>query len=133
MLKSAYDVASLALSIKAWGRELGFQEVGIAGTDLSVAETRLADWLARGWHGDMNYMARHGSRRSRPGDLVPGTLRVIACRMNYVAHRGDGWSELADGRRAYVAKYARGRDYDKVLRVRVQKLGDRVAAEVGEF
>jgi len=133
MLKSAYDVASLALSIKAWGRELGFQEVGITGTDLAGAETRLAAWLARGWHGDMDYMARHGTRRSRPADLVPGTLRVIACRMNYVAQSGDGWADLADGQRAYVAKYARGRDYHKVLRVRLQKLADRVAAEVGEF
>jgi epoxyqueuosine reductase len=133
MLKSAYDVASLALSIKAWGRELGFQEVGITGTDLASAETRLADWLARGWHGDMDYMARHGTRRSRPADLVPGTLRVIACRMNYAAQPVDGWAELADGQRAYVAKYARGRDYHKVLRVRLQKLADRVAEEVGEF
>jgi epoxyqueuosine reductase len=133
MLKSAYDVASLALSIKAWGRELGFQEVGITGTDLASAETRLADWLARGWHGDMDYMARHGTRRSRPADLVPGTLRVIACRMNYAAQPDDGWAELADGQRAYVAKYARGRDYHKVLRVRLQKLADRVAEEVGEF
>src|SRR5476649_614042 len=133
MLKSAYDVASLALSIKAWGRELGFQEVGITGTDLASAETRLADWLARGWHGEMDYMARHGTRRSRPADLVPGTLRVIACRMNYAAQPDDGWAELADGQRAYVVKYARGRDYHKVLRARLQKLADRVAAEVGEF
>ncbi len=133
MLKSGYDVASLALSIKAWGRELGFQGVGIAGTDLSNAEKHLAAWLERGWHGEMDYMARHGTRRSRPADLLPGTLRVIACRMNYVAQPGDGWAELADGTKAYVAKYARGRDYHKVLRVRLQKLADRVAAEIGDF
>ena len=133
MLNSGYDVASLALSIKGWGRELGFQGVGITGTDLSSAETHLAAWLERGWHGDMDYMARHGTRRSRPAELLPGTLRVIACRMNYVSQPGDGWAELADGQRAYVAKYARGRDYHKVLRVRLQKLADRVVEEVGEF
>ena len=133
MQKAGDDYTGLAQAIKAWGRELGFQGVGIAGTDLSQAEERLAAWLEQGWHGEMDYMARHGQRRSRPPDLVPGTLRVISCRMNYVAQPGDGWAELADGRRAYVAKYARGRDYHKVLRARLQKLADRVAAEVGEF
>ena len=97
MLESGYDYASLALSIKAWGRELGFQAVGVADTDLSAAEGHLASWLGRGWHGEMDYMARHGTRRARPGDLVPGTLRVIACRMNYVAETGDGWPESMAG------------------------------------
>ena len=133
MLQSGYDAGSLALTIKAWGRELGFQAVGIAGTDLSSAETHLAAWLERGWHGDMEYMARHGTRRSRPGELVPGTLRVIACRMNYAAQLGDGWAELANDKRAYIARYARGRDYHRVLRGRLQKLADRIAEETGEF
>ncbi len=133
MPKTGYDVASLALSIKAWGRELGFQSVGIADTDLSSAEPRLAEWLERGWHGDMDYMARHGERRSRPADLIPGTVRVIACRMNYLPQDGDGWAELADQKHAYIAKYARGRDYHKVLRGRLQQLADRVGHEVGEF
>ncbi len=133
MLESGYDYASLALSIKAWGRELGFQAVGVADTDLSAAEAHLASWLERGWHGEMDYMARHGERRSRPGELVPGTLRVIACRMNYVAETGEGWPEISDDGRAYIARYARGRDYHKVLRTRLQKLADRIAGEVGEF
>ena len=133
MLESGYDYASLALSIKAWGRELGFQAVGVADTDLSAAEAHLASWLERGWHGEMDYMARHGERRSRPGELVPGTLRVIACRMNYVAETGDGWPEISNDGRAYIARYARGRDYHKVLRTRLQKLADRIAGEVGEF
>ena len=128
-----YDFASLAVSAKAWGRQLGFQGVGIADTDLSTAATHLAAWLARGWHGEMDYMARHGAARSRPADLVPGTLRVIACRMNYLPQDGDGWAELADGEHAYVARYARGRDYHKVLRSRLQKLADRIKSEVGEF
>jgi epoxyqueuosine reductase len=133
MLESGYDYASLALSIKAWGRELGFQAVGIANTDLAAAESHLASWLERGWHGEMDYMAHHGVRRSRPGELVPGTLRVIACRMNYVAEIGDGWPEITNDGRAYIARYARGRDYHKVLRTRLQKLADRISAEVGEF
>ncbi|MBS0336340.1 MAG: tRNA epoxyqueuosine(34) reductase QueG [Proteobacteria bacterium] len=133
MLESGYDYASLALSIKAWGRELGFQAVGVADTDLSAAESHLAAWLERGWHGEMDYMARHGERRTRPGELVPGTLRVIACRMNYVAGTVDGWPEITNDGRAYIARYARGRDYHKVVRTRLQKLADRIAAEVGEF
>ena len=128
-----YDFASLAVSVKAWGRELGFHGVGIADTDLSTAETHLAAWLARGWHGEMDYMARHGSSRTRPSEFVPGTLRVIACRMNYLPQDGDGWAELADGEHAYIARYARGRDYHKVLRSRLQKLADRIKSEVGEF
>ena len=126
-------MAALADQIKQWGAELGFQAVGIADVDLSEAGGRLAEWLGLGWHGEMDYMARHGVRRSRPADLVPGTLRVIACRMNYASQLGDGWPELADDRRAYVARYARGRDYHKVLRARLQKLADRIADEVGEF
>ncbi len=133
MLESGYDYASLALSIKAWGRELGFQAVGVADTDLSAAEAHLASWIERGWHGEMDYMARHGERRSRPGELVPGTLRVIACRMNYVAEVGEGWPEISNDGRAYIARYARGRDYHKVMRTRLQKLADRIAGEVGEF
>src|SRR5688500_2202838 len=89
---------SLSASIKQWGRELGFQAVGIADADLSSAEPRLLEWLARGWHGDMEYMARHGALRARPADLKPGTLRVISCRMGYLngekigraARRGRG-------------------------------------------
>src|SRR3954465_920993 len=116
------DLGSLALSIKSWGREAGFQEVGIAGTDLSNAEPHLAAWLERGWHGEMDYMARHGTRRSRPAELIPGTVRVIACRMDYLTASGDGWPQLGDDQHAYVARYARGRDYHKVLRSRLQQL-----------
>ena len=107
--------------------------MGVADTDLSAAEAHLASWLERGWHGEMDDMARHGERRSRPGELVPGTLRVIACRMNYVAEVGEGWPEISNDGRAYIARYARGRDYHKVMRTRLQKLADRIAGEVGEF
>ena len=133
MPNEGYDYASLAHSVRAWGRELGFQGVGITDTDLSGAEAHLAAWIARGWHGDMDYMARHGTRRSRPAELVPDTMRVIACRMNYAPDPREEWAQLADDNHAYIAKYARGRDYHKVLRSRLQRLADRIAGEVGEF
>ena len=114
--------------------ELGFQQVGIADCDLGPAEERLAEWLARGWHGDMDYMAAHGTRRSRPAELVPGTLRVIAVRMNYLPAAAKPASEvLDDPGAAYVSRYALGRDYHKVMRRRLQRLADRITAEVGPF
>ena len=97
------DHAALAAKIKHWGRELGFQAVGIADADLSAAEPRLAEWLQRGWHGEMDYMARHGVTRARPAALIPGTLRVISCRMNYRSGSVDERAALADPGRAYVA------------------------------
>jgi epoxyqueuosine reductase len=125
------DYAGLAQRIRGWGAELGFQGVGIAEADLSAAEPRLLDWLAKGWHGEMEYMARHGALRARPAELRPGTLRVISCRMNYANDVAEGISE--DGEQAYIARYARGRDYHKVLRDRLQKLCDRISEEVGPF
>ena len=104
------DYAKLAADTKRWGAELGFQAVGIADCDLSPAEPRLLEWLMRGWHGEMDYMARHGARRARPAELVPGTLSAICCRMNYASSLEDEWPAPADGRRACVARYARGRD-----------------------
>ena len=134
--KSAVDYAMLAAAIKAWGRELGFGAVGVADCDLAIAEKRLADWLAKGFHGEMDYMARHGTRRSRPQELVPGTLRVISVRLDY-QHQADAgaeaWGVIADADKAYIARYALGRDYHKVLRGRLQTLADRIQAEVGVF
>jgi epoxyqueuosine reductase len=127
----ASELASLTSRIKAWGRELGFQAVGIADADLSAAEPRLLEWLAQGWHGEMEYMARHGALRARPAELKPGTLRVISCRMNYLNDASQGLEEVDE--KAVIARYARGRDYHKVLRDRLQKLCDRIATEVGEF
>ncbi|HKI64761.1 MAG TPA: tRNA epoxyqueuosine(34) reductase QueG, partial [Burkholderiales bacterium] len=127
------DYGALAAMIKQWGRALGFQAVAIADIDLAAAEGRLAQWLRMGWQGEMDYMARHGTLRSRPAELVPGTQRVISCRMDYAPAGGDEWAALGDGRRAYVARYARGRDYHKLLRARLQKLCDRVRAETGAF
>ena len=128
------DFAALAARITDWGRELGFQQVGIAGIELGDDEAHLRDWLARGLHGSMDYMAAHGAKRSRPDELVPGTLRVISARMDYGTSDDDAaWATLADGERAYVARYALGRDYHKVLRGRLQKLADRIGDAVGPF
>jgi len=131
---AADDCAALAHDIKRWGKELGFQEIGIAGCDLSAAEARLLDWLGKGFHGDMDYMARHGVKRSRPAELVPGALRVIAARMNYRPSRAqESWDVIRDGGKAFISRYALGRDYHKVLRRRLQQLADRITAAVGEF
>ena len=127
------DLAPLAAAIKSWGVELGFQAVGIANADLGAAEARLAEWLARGFHGEMDYMARHGAKRARPAALVPGTLRVISARMDYRPAAADAEATLADRSKAYVSRYALGRDYHKVLRARLQRLADRIEGEVGEF
>ena len=128
------DASALAHAIKRWGAELGFQRVGIADCDLSAAETRLLDWLSGGWHGDMDYMARHGVKRSRPAELVPGTLRVIAVRMDYLPTGvRDSWEVLRDGAKAYISRYAMGRDYHKVMRRRLQQLADRITQETGAF
>ena len=127
------DYASIAQRIKDWGRELGFEAVGIAPADLSSAEPRLLDWLGRGWHGEMEYMARHGALRARPAELKPGTLRVISCRMDYLDDVPGSIAEELKPGNAYIARYARGRDYHKVLRGRLQQLCDRIEAEVGAF
>ncbi|MFN7085029.1 MAG: tRNA epoxyqueuosine(34) reductase QueG [Burkholderiales bacterium] len=128
------DFAALARDIKQWGKQLGFQEVGVAGCDLAAAEARLAEWLDKGWHGDMDYMAKHGAKRSRPAELVPGTLCVITARMNYAPPAvRDSRAVIGAPDKAFVSRYALGRDYHKVLRRRLQQLAERITQAVGEF
>jgi epoxyqueuosine reductase len=127
------DLGRLADNIKTWAQELGFQQAGIADVDLGEAETRLLDWLGRGRHGEMQYMAAHGTRRSRPAELVPGALRVISVRLDYMAPGTDIETVLADPTLGFVSRYALGRDYHKVLRGRLKRLAARVEAAVGEF
>lgn len=128
------DLAALAADIRRWGTELGFQAVGIADVALDEDAAHLADWLAAGLHGDMDYMQRHGTRRTRPEELVPGTLRVISVRMDYLPpDAAEPWSILSDGECAYVSRYALGRDYHKLMRRRLQQLADRIGAAVGPF
>ncbi|MEO8160647.1 MAG: tRNA epoxyqueuosine(34) reductase QueG [Arenimonas sp.] len=129
-----HDLSELANGIKRWAGELGFAQAGIAGVELAEDEAQLRDWLAQGLHGEMDYMARHGDKRSRPAELLPGTLRVVSVRMDYgTGDDAAAWDNLADGERAYVARYALGRDYHKLMRTRLQKLAERISAEVGEF
>jgi epoxyqueuosine reductase len=129
----------LVSRIQAWARELGFSQIGIAGVDLSSAEAGLAQWLAQGFHGEMHYMAAHGTRRARPAELVPGTVSVITARMDYLPRgTSEDWQAIEFDRlrrpgEAIVSLYARGRDYHKVMRTRLQKLADRIGEEVGAF
>jgi epoxyqueuosine reductase len=139
MTVSESNLASLALTIKAWGRELGFADIGIADVDLTQAEAGLQAWLAAGHHGEMDYMAAHGMKRARPPELVPGTVRVITARMNYLpSDADDDWrareqERAVDATAAVISIYARGRDYHKVLRARLQQLAERIQREIGEF
>lgn len=128
------DLADLKQRVVRWGSELGFQQVGVSDIDLAEAEDRLAQWIADDHHGEMHYMHRHGTKRSRPAELVPGTLRVISVRMDYLPEEQEKASALLDdASRAYVSRYALGRDYHKILRRRLQSLASRIEAAVGSF
>ncbi|UHQ18634.1 tRNA epoxyqueuosine(34) reductase QueG [Lysobacter sp. KIS68-7] len=131
--RNAPDPVLLAARIREIARAMGFQRVGIAGVELGPDETHLRDWLAQGLYGSMDWMARHGDKRSRPGELVPGTVRVISVGLDYGQDDTAAWDTLADGTRAYVARYALGRDYHKLMRNRLQALADRIAEEIGPF
>jgi len=132
--ESDVPLAALAAHIKTWGGELGFQRIGITDIDLSEPETRFLRWLAAGFHGEMTYMARHGIKRSRPERLIPGTVRVIAVRMDYQPpETAEPWSVLNQPDLGYISRYALGRDYHKVLRRRLQRLAERIAAAIGPF
>jgi epoxyqueuosine reductase len=131
MPQQGIDLSALAARIKSWGRELGFQKIGITAVDLADDEQRLLDWLAKARHGEMAYMARHGTRRARPAELVSGTVRVISARMDYLPAATDPARVLEDPSRGYVSRYALGRDYHKLVRGRLARLAGRLAAEVG--
>jgi len=124
-------------TLRQWAAELGFASLGVAGVDLSSVEGGLQAWLAAGWHGEMDYMARHGMARARPAELVPGTVSAIMVTLDYAPDDPDwierAWRTLASPERACVSRYALGRDYHKVVRSRLQKLAERIAAAVGPF
>jgi epoxyqueuosine reductase len=129
------SLSALSAQIKSWGKELGFAEIRIADVDLSHTEAGFQKWLDAGFHGDMAYMAAHGTKRSRPAELVPGTVRVISARMNYLSAdphwRAAEAQHTADT--AVISIYARGRDYHKVLRSRLQQLAEKISQQIGEF
>lgn len=124
-------------NIRRWGRDLGFDAIGFTRADTGDAPAQLAAWLAAGFHGEMDYMAAHvsevGLKRALPTELVPGTQSIITARMNYRPASADAQETLADPQRAYISRYALGRDYHKVMRARLQALADRMTAEIGEF
>ncbi|MCG8707615.1 tRNA epoxyqueuosine(34) reductase QueG [Brenneria sp. 4F2] len=128
-----YDLSELTQLIKQWGLALGFQQVGICDTDLSTEEPKLQAWLDKQYHGEMAWMSRHGMLRARPHELLPGTLRVISVRMNYLPAKAAFASTLNNPRQGYVSRYALGRDYHKLLRQRLKKLGDRIQSYCGEL
>ena len=128
------DMTNLKTEVLNWCAELGFQQAGISDIDLAEAEGRLAAWLEANFHGTMNYMQRHGTKRSRPDELVPGTLRVISVRMDYFPENQDEAMRLLEhDSRAYVSRYALGRDYHKVMRGRLRALARRIEDRVGGF
>ena len=128
------DPAALLADLRRWSEELGFSRLGIANIDLAADEAHFLDWLRAGFNGDMAYMSRHGVKRSRPAELLPGTVSCISVRMDYWPRdAADAEATLADPQVAYVSRYALGRDYHKLLRARLQRLCDRIAAAVGPF
>ena len=132
--KNPPDWDKLAANIQRWGHELGFQKLGISDTHLGEAESHLLNWLQEGRHGRMEYMARHGTKRSRPSELEPGTVSVISARLDYLPPKSAAPETiLADPHKAYISRYALGRDYHKLIRARMQKLATRIEQAIGPF
>ncbi|WP_031432804.1 tRNA epoxyqueuosine(34) reductase QueG [Methylomarinum vadi] len=132
--KNSPNPIQLAQQIKQWGLELGFQQIGISQTDLSEAEQHLQNWLGQGYHGNMEYMSRHGCKRSRPKLLVEGTRSIISARMDYLPEpQQQSDTQLKDPTAAFISRYALGRDYHKVIRNRLQKLANKIEQAIGPF
>ncbi len=128
------EMTALRAELTEWCAELGFQKVGVSDINLGDAEQRLQKWLTANFHGSMHYMVRHGSKRSHPNELVPGTVRVISVRMDYFPEQQDSAKQLLDDdSKAYISRYALGRDYHKVLRGRVRALAGRIEQRIGDF
>jgi epoxyqueuosine reductase len=128
------DFIELTADIKRWGMELGFNQIGITDTDLQAAETEHQTWIAKNFHGEMDYMAKHGIKRTRPAELVPNTLRVISARLDYFPpNAADSEFILQDSTKAYISRYTLGRDYHKVMRNKLQKLSKKIQVAVNQF
>ncbi|MDZ4255661.1 MAG: tRNA epoxyqueuosine(34) reductase QueG [Sulfuritalea sp.] len=137
MHEYAKNPAELKDKIRRWGKDLGFDAIGFSGVELGHAAENLEAWLAAGCHGEMDYMAAHvgdkGNKRALPAELVPDTQSIITARLNYRSASANSCAALADGERAFISRYALGRDYHKLLRSRLQQLADRITQEIGEF
>jgi len=124
----------LSANIKQWGLELGFNQIGITDTHLQSAESEHQAWIEKGFHGDMDYMAKHGTKRTRPAELVPNTLRIISARMDYLPpDAADSEAVLNDADKAFISRYALGRDYHKVMRNKLQKLCEKIQSELAQY
>jgi len=133
MTATSLNYQELATKIKCWGKELGFSGLGISDIDLSHHESALESWLANNYHGNMDYMARHGMMRARPAELVPGTVRVISVRLDYLPQNAKFAQTLKDKNKAYISRYALGRDYHKLMRKLLQQLGKKIAEHCEQF
>ena len=127
------DIKLIAADIKKWGVELGFQQVSFTDIDLSKYEHHLKDWIDRNYHGAMSYMAENHDKRCHPEQLVPGTIRVVCVRRDYALDSKDSLESMENTGKAFVSRYARGRDYHKLIRKRLQKLARRIQDVVGPF
>lgn len=125
------DNRLLTEKIKLWGQELGFQHVGISDIDLSAQEPKMLDWLEKGFHGEMEYMETHGTKRSRPAELLPGTVSIVSVRLDYLPEDAKFASTLEQPNQAFISRYALGRDYHKVIRNKLKKLGQMIEKEIG--
>jgi len=130
---TAPDLTALAQQIRIWGKELGFQQIAIADVDVGEHAEHLQDWLAKNYHGEMGYMADHGSKRYRPDELVPGTLRVITARMDYMPPEIETLKVLNRPSDAYISRYALGRDYHKLIRKRLTQLAKKIQQALEEL
>lgn len=129
---STTNYYQLAENIKLWAKELGFNQVGIADIDLSDHEEKLKQWLDNGFHGDMHFMTQHGNKRTRPNELLPGTLSVVSVRLDYLPPKAKFAATLSDSKSGYISRYALGRDYHKVIRNKLKQLGQKVEQYLGE-
>jgi epoxyqueuosine reductase len=128
------DFDKLAADIKSWGLALGFNHIGITDTNLQAAEAEHQAWIAKGFHGEMDYMAKHGVKRTRPEELVPNTIRVISARLDYLPpNAADSETVMQDSNKAFISRYALGRDYHKVMRNKLQKLSEKIQAEITQL
>jgi len=130
---TALTMKGLLTKAQQWAQSLGFQQLGVSDINLSTAEAELSSWIKAGFHGEMEYMERHGTKRSRPEELVPGTLRVITVRMDYWPDGAeDAWSVINDDQKGFVSRYALGRDYHKLMRKRLVKLATFIENDIGD-
>lgn len=133
MTQANIDYSKLADDIKHWGIELGFQQIGITDINLGAYEERFLQWLEQRFHGDMHFMQAHGSKRYRPEELIPGTIRVITARMNYLPANTNILKVLQDPKQGYISRYALGRDYHKLIRKRLTTLAEKITNNIGTF